>query len=79
MIIQIKSSNLKIIFTNLNYLHALPTLITALASLGLQAGEVVQDRSLNQGLFCDKGPQYNFSNTIPNQVNNIPFRHPIMS
>jgi hypothetical protein len=46
-----------IIFPNLNSLLAIPTLIAALASSGLQAEVVVQDRSSIQGLYHDKGPQ----------------------
>jgi hypothetical protein len=61
-----------IILQNLNSLLALPTLIAALASSGLLAGAVVQDRSSNQGLYHYKGHNKNFSNTLPNQVNNIP-------
>jgi hypothetical protein len=47
-----------IILPNLNSLLSLPTLIAALESSGLQAGAVVQDKSSNQGLYFDKGPQY---------------------
>jgi hypothetical protein len=48
-------------------------LIAAIATSGLQAGAGVQDRSSNQGLFMIKGHNKNFSNTLPNQVNKIPF------
>jgi hypothetical protein len=46
-----------IMFLNLNFLHALPTLIFALGSLGLQVGAVVQDRISDVGLYKDKRTQ----------------------
>ena len=49
-------SYIMIIFTNLNSLLAIPTFIAILASLGLQAGAVVQCRSSNKGLYHDNGP-----------------------
>ena len=59
-------------FPNLNSLLALPTLIAALTSLGLQEGAVLQGRSKNQGLSHDKGPQLKLLKHPPKPGNNIP-------
>ena len=56
-------------FVNLNYLLALPTLIANLASSCLQLGAVVQIRD-----FIMKRAKIKLQNTLPNQVNNIPFQ-----
>ena len=55
-------------FPNLNSFFALPTLIAALASSGLQARAVVQIRDF----IMSKGHNKNLENTLSNQVNNIP-------